>query len=165
MNSLSAVFAPALDPLRLEKKGVEPQSPQSNRRKRQKKKVNENDLSKEIIDAAIEVHKALGPGLLESAYEICLERELIIRGLTVKRQVSLPLIYKDIRCDIGHRVDLLVENKVIIEIKSVEALNDVHIAQVLTCLKLSQCKLGLLINFNVKLLKDGLKRLVNNLDE
>ena len=122
--------------------------------------MNENDLSKEIIGAAIEVHKALGPGLLESAYEICLERELIIRGLTVKRQVSLPLIYKDIRCDIGYRVDLLVENKVIIEIKSVEALNDVHIAQVLTYLKLSQCKLGLLINFNVKLLKDGLKRLV-----
>ncbi|RKY75018.1 GxxExxY protein, partial [candidate division KSB1 bacterium] len=106
-----------------------------------------------------------GPGLLESAYETCLERELVIRGLKVKRQVGLPLVYKDISCDIGYRVDLLVENKVIIEIKSVEALNDVHIAQVLTYLKLSRCKLGLLINFNVKRLKEGVKRLVNNLEE
>jgi len=127
--------------------------------------VTENELSKVIIGAAIEVHKTLGPGLLESAYETCLERELVIRGLKVKRQVGLPLVYKDISCDIGYRVDLLVENKVIIEIKSVEALNDVHIAQVLTYLKLSQCKLGLLINFNVKRLKEGVKRLVNNLEE
>ncbi len=127
--------------------------------------MTENELSKVIIGAAIEVHKTLGPGLLESAYETCLERELVIRGLKVKRQVGLPLVYKDISCDIGYRVDLLVENKVIIEIKSVEALNDVHIAQVLTYLKLSQCKLGLLINFNVKRLKEGVKRLVNNLEE
>jgi len=127
--------------------------------------VTENELSKVIIGAAIEVHKTLGLGLLESAYETCLERELVIRGLKVKRQVGLPLVYKDISCDIGYRVDLLVENKVIIEIKSVEALNDVHIAQVLTYLKLSQCKLGLLINFNVKRLKEGVKRLVNNLEE
>ena len=127
--------------------------------------MTENELSRVIIGAAIEVHKTLGPGLLESAYETCLERELVIRGLKVKRQVGLPLVYKDISCDIGYRVDLLVENKVIIEIKSVEALNDVHIAQVLTYLKLSQCKLGLLINFNVKRLKEGVKRLVNNLEE
>jgi len=127
--------------------------------------VTENELSKVIIGAAIEVHKTLGPGLLESAYETCLERELVIRGLKVKRQVGLPLVYKDISCDIGYRVDLLVENKVIIEIKSVEALNDVHIAQVLTYLRLSRCKLGLLINFNVKRLKEGVKRLVNNLEE
>ena len=127
--------------------------------------MTENELSKVIIGAAIEVHKTLGLGLLESAYETCLERELVIRGLKVKRQVGLPLVYKDISCDIGYRVDLLVENKVIIEIKSVEALNDVHIAQVLTYLKLSQCKLGLLINFNVKRLKEGVKRLVNNLEE
>ena len=127
--------------------------------------MTENELSKVIIGAAIEVHKTLGPGLLESAYETCLERELVIRGLKVKRQVGLPLVYKDISCDIGYRVDLLVENKVIIEIKSVEALNDVHIAQVLTYLKLSRCKLGLLINFNVKRLKEGVKRLVNNLEE
>ena len=127
--------------------------------------MTENELSKVIIGAAIEVHKTLGPGLLESAYETCLERELVIRGLKVKRQVGLPLVYKDISCDIGYRVDLLVENKVIIEIKSVEALNDVHIGQVLAYLKLSQCKLGLLINFNVKRLKEGVKRLVNNLEE
>ena len=127
--------------------------------------MTENELSKVIIGAAIEVHKTLGPGLLESVYETCLERELVIRGLKVKRQVGLPLVYKDISCDIGYRVDLLVENKVIIEIKSVEALNDVHIAQVLTYLKLSRCKLGLLINFNVKRLKEGVKRLVNNLEE
>ena len=127
--------------------------------------MTENELSRVIIGAAIEVHKTLGPGLLESAYETCLERELVIRRLKVKRQVGLPLVYKDISCDIGYRVDLLVENKVIIEIKSVEALNDVHIAQVLTYLKLSQCKLGLLINFNVKRLKEGVKRLVNNLEE
>ena len=127
--------------------------------------MTENELSRVIIGAAIEVHKTLGPGLLESAYETCLERELVIRGLKVKRQVGLPLVYKDISCDIGYRVDLLVENKVIIEIKSVEALNDVHIAQVLTYLRLSRCKLGLLINFNVKRLKEGVKRLVNNLEE
>ena len=127
--------------------------------------MTENELSKVIIGASIEVHKTLGPGLLESAYETCLERELVIRGLKVKRQVGLPLVYKDISCDIGYRVDLLVENKVIIEIKSVEALNDVHIAQVLTYLRLSRCKLGLLINFNVKRLKEGVKRLVNNLEE
>ncbi len=126
--------------------------------------MNENDLSKEIIGAAIEVHKALGPGLLESAYEACMERELVGRGLTVERQAGLPLVYKDIRCDVGYRIDLLVESKVIVEVKSVEALNDVHIAQVLTYLKLSRCKLGLLINFNVKLLRDGIKRLVNHLD-
>lgn len=127
--------------------------------------MNENEISKEILNAALEVHKALGPGLLESAYETCLEKELKIRGLNVKRQLGLPLVYKDETCDIGYRLDLLVENKVIIEIKSVEALNDVHIAQVLTYLKLSGCKLGLLINFNVKLIKDGVKRLVNKLEE
>lgn len=128
--------------------------------------MNENQLSNIIIGAAIEVHKILGPGLLESAYETCLERELILRGLELKRQFGLPLIYKDVSCDLGYRVDLLVENKVIIEIKSVEAINEVHIAQVLTYLKLSQCKLGLLINFNVKRLKDGgIKRLVNELED
>ena len=128
-------------------------------------KMSENELSKIIIGAAIEVHKILGPGLLESAYETCLERELKLKGLKVKRQVGLPLIYKDVTCDIGYRIDLLVEDKVIIEIKSVNALNNVHIAQVLTYLKLSQCKLGILFNFNVRLLKEGIKRLVNNLEE
>ena len=125
--------------------------------------IEENEISRKIIGAAIEVHKVLGPGLLESAYEMGLERELKIRGLNVRRQVALPLVYKGEKCDIGYRIDLLVENKVIVEIKSVESLNNVHIAQVLTYLKLSNCKLGLLINFNVSLLKNGIKRLVHKL--
>ena len=109
--------------------------------------MTENELSKIIIGAAIEVHEVLGPGLLESAYETCFEKELSLRKLKAKRQVGLPLSYKGVSCDVGYRIDLLVEKKVIIEIKSVEALSDVHIAQVLTYLKLSRCKLGLLINF------------------
>ncbi|HQT90444.1 MAG TPA: GxxExxY protein [Candidatus Kryptobacter bacterium] len=125
----------------------------------------ENQLSREIIGAALEVHKALGPGLLESAYETSLARELELRRIEFKRQLGLPLIYKDAACDVGYRLDLLVEGKVIIEVKSVEALTDVHVAQVLTYLKLTGCKLGLLINFNVKRLKDGIRRLVNRLDE
>ena len=131
----------------------------------QSQTMSENELSNRIIGAAIEVHKALGPGLLESAYEATLHRELTLKGLDAKAQVGLPLVYKDVKLDVGYRVDLLVENKVIIEIKSVEALNDVHTAQVLTYLKLSGCKLGLLINFNVKMLKEGIKRLVNHLGE
>ena len=126
--------------------------------------MTENELSNSIIGAAIEVHKVLGPGLLESAYEASLFRELEFRGLEVKSQVGLPLVYKDVTCDVGYRIDLLVEKKVVIEIKAVELLTDVHIAQVLTYLKLSKCRLGLLINFNVKKLKDGVKRLVNHLE-
>lgn len=114
--------------------------------------MDENELSREIIGAAIEVHKALGPGLLESAYEVSLKRELDLRG------------FKEEVCDIGYRVDLLVDGKVVIEIKSVEALTDVHVAQVLTYLKLSECKLGLLINFNVARLTNGIRRLVNKLE-
>ncbi|MCB0260734.1 MAG: GxxExxY protein [Calditrichaeota bacterium] len=125
--------------------------------------MDENRISQEVLGAAIEVHRILGPGLLESAYETSLERELQIRELNVQRQVGLPLIYKDIKCDMGYRVDLLVENRVIVEIKSVDALNDIHVAQVLTYLKLSNLKLGLLLNFNVTLLKNGIKRLVNKL--
>lgn len=127
--------------------------------------MTENQLSREIIGAALEVHKVLGPGLLESAYETSLARELELRGIEFKRQVGLPLIYKDAACDVGYRLDLLVCDKVIVEIKAVEALTDVHVAQVLTYLKLTNCKLGLLINFNVKRLKDGIRRLVNNLEE
>jgi len=127
--------------------------------------MNENEISRKIIGAAIEVHKVLGPGLLESAYEMCLERELNIQELNVQRQLALPLVYKDIKCDIGYRIDLLLENKVIVEIKAVESINNVHIAQILTYLKLSKNKLGLLINFNVPLLKDGIKRVVNKLEE
>jgi len=127
--------------------------------------MNENDVAKRVIGAAIEVHKVLGPGLLESAYEMSLERELELQEIRVRRQVGLPLVYKNVSCDMGYRLDLLVENRVIVEIKAVEALNDVHIAQVLTYLKLSNLMLGLLINFNVARLVDGLKRLVNNLPE
>ena len=125
--------------------------------------MTENQLSEKIIGCAIQVHKSLGPGLLESAYEECLFYELNQLGLFVEKQKPLPLIYKDVKLDIGYRLDLLVEKKVIVELKSVEALNDVHIAQMITYLKLSGCKLGLLINFNVLRLVDGLKRIANNL--
>ena len=125
--------------------------------------MTENQLFEKIIGWAIQVHKSLGPGLLESAYEECLFYELKQLGLFVEKQKPLPLIYKDVKLDIGYRLDLLVEKKVIVELKSVEALNDVHIAQMITYLKLSGCKLGLLINFNVLRLVDGLKRIANNL--
>lgn len=125
--------------------------------------MTENEISEKIIGCAIEVHKALGPGLLESAYLECLFYELIMIGLKVEKQKPLPLIYKEIKLDAGYRLDLIVENKVIIELKSVDAINEIHIAQVLTYLKLSGCKLGLLMNFNVLRLVDGLKRLANKL--
>lgn len=125
--------------------------------------MTENEISEKIIGCAIQVHKSLGPGLLESSYMECLYYELVNLGLKVEKQKPLPLIYKEVKLDVGYRIDLLVENKVIVELKSVDALNDVYIAQVLTYLKLSNCKLGLLMNFNVVRLVDGLKRLVNNL--
>ena len=125
--------------------------------------MHENDISKIIINAAIEIHKALGPGLLESVYESTLEYKLKSYGLQVKKQVALPVIFEEIKLDAGYRIDLLVENKVIIEIKSVETIMLVHKAQTLTYLKLSKLKLALLINFNVPLVKDGIKRFVNNL--
>jgi len=125
--------------------------------------MTENEISEKIIGCAIQVHKELGPGLLESSYESCLEYELIQSGLFVERQKPPPLVYKDVKLDCGYRMDLVVENKVIIEVKSVEALNDIFLAQTLTYLKLSNCKLGLIINFNVLLLKSGIKRVVNNL--
>lgn len=123
----------------------------------------ENDLSQIIIGCAIKVHTALGPGLLESAYEECLYYELVKEGLKVEKQKALPLIYEEIKLEVGYRLDLIVEDKVILEIKACEGLNDVHLAQLLTYLKLSNVKLGLLINFNVKRVKDGIKRVVNNL--
>lgn len=123
----------------------------------------ENDISRIIFDCALKVHRSLGPGLLESAYEECLFYELKKTELKVVKQKPLPLIYEEVKLDIGYRVDILVENKVVIEIKSVEALNDIHLAQVLTYLKLSDCKLGMLINFNVTLIKNGIRRVVNNL--
>jgi GxxExxY protein len=125
--------------------------------------MDENRLSKIIIGLAIKIHKNLGPGLLESAYEETLYYELNKEGLNVEKQKPMPLIYDEVKLDVGYRIDLMIESKLIIEIKSVEFLNDVHLAQILTYLKLSGCKLGLLINFNVKYLKDGIRRVVNNL--
>lgn len=123
----------------------------------------ENEISQKIIGCAIEVHKVLGPGLLESAYQECLSYELEKSGLNVQKQKPLPLIYKDMKLETGYRLDLIVENKVIIEIKSVETINDIHVAQLLTYLKLSGCRLGLLMNFNVLRIVDGMKRLANRL--
>ena len=123
--------------------------------------MSENEISSKIIGAAIEVHKQLGPGLLESTYETCLAYELKQMELDVKQQQALPVVYKEVKLDAGYRIDLLIENKVIVEIKSVEALADIHTAQLLTYLKLKDLKLGLLINFNSVRVVDGLKRILN----
>ena len=123
--------------------------------------MTENEISSKIIGASIEVHKQLGPGLLESTYEICLGHELKLMGLEVKQQVPLPVIYKDVKLNAGYRIDMIVENKVIIEIKSVDALAPIHTAQILTYLKLKDLILGLLINFNEIKVIDGLKRIIN----
>lgn len=120
-----------------------------------------DQLSNSIIGAAIEVHRALGPGLLESAYEECLAYELRLRGLGFARQIPLPVSYKGVKLDCGYRLDLLVEDLVIVELKTVEALEPIHEAQLLTYLRLRRLWLGLLINFNTPVLKRGLKRLVN----
>lgn len=125
--------------------------------------MTENEISYKIIGAAIELHKNIGPGLLESAYENALAFDLREIGFEVKQQVAMPFIYKDIKQDVGYRIDLMVNNKVLIEIKSVENLAPVHFAQTLTYLKLSGLKLGLLINFNTKVLKEGIHRIVNSL--
>ena len=118
----------------------------------------DNDITQQIIGAAIEVHRQLGPGLLESAYEECLCHELQIRKLNFERQKPIPLAYKDAKLDCGYRLDLLVEGRIVVELKSVDGLGRIHEAIVLTYLKLSGRRLGLLINFNVTLLKDGIKR-------
>jgi GxxExxY protein len=123
--------------------------------------MTENELAKIVFDSGLTVHKALGPGLLESAYEECLFYEIGKKGLLVEKQKALPLIYEDVKLEIGYRIDLLVENKLVIEVKSVEILNEVHLAQILTYLKLSGCKLGLLINFNSVLFKNGVRRVIN----
>jgi GxxExxY protein len=117
-----------------------------------------NEITGKIIKCAIEVHRSLGPGLLESAYEECLSHELIESGLQIKRQQPTPIVYKDIRLDCGYRIDILVENLVVVELKVVEAINPVHEAQVLTYMKFAEKPLGLLINFNVSLLKEGIRR-------
>ena len=124
-----------------------------------------NNITDKIISAAIAVHRELGPGLLESAYEACLVYELVQRGLSIEQQKNLPVIYRDVRVDCGYRIDLFVEKQVIVELKAVEKLEPIHKAQLLSYLKLSGCKVGLLINFNVKILKDGIHRIVNDLDE
>ncbi len=123
--------------------------------------MNENELSNIIIGCAIEVHKQLGSGLLESAYQECLFYELKNKNLSVIKEKPMPIIYKDVKLDHGYRIDLLVENKVVIEIKTVETFTDVHTAQVLTYLKLGGYKLGLLLNFHVTTLKNGIKRIIN----
>ena len=125
--------------------------------------MTENELAKTILDCAFKVHKQLGPGLLESVYEAALAYELEKVGLTIEKQKGIPVVYDEIRLELGFRADIIVEEKVIIEIKSIEALQDVHFKQLLTYLKLTNLKLGLLLNFNESLLKNGLKRIVNNL--
>ncbi|HMC31985.1 MAG TPA: GxxExxY protein [Candidatus Angelobacter sp.] len=123
----------------------------------------EDRLSKIILDAAFKVHSAIGPGLLESAYEACLAYELRNAGLNVITQVPLPLVYREVRLEVGYRLDLLVEDLVVVEIKSVDGLSAIHQAQVISYLKLSGKKLGLLINFNAVHLRDGIRRVVNGL--
>lgn len=121
-----------------------------------------NDLTETIIGSAISVHRELGPGLLESAYEACLAYDVAKSGLSVERQKELPIKYRNVKLNCGYRIDLLVENKVIVEIKATEKLAPIHTAQLLSYLKLSGCRVGLLINFNVKVLKDGIRRLIND---
>lgn len=120
-----------------------------------------NELSGKIIGLAIEVHTALGPGLLESSYKECLYYKIGKSGLYVEKEKPIPLIFENVKLECGYRIDLLVDNKIVIEIKSVDALNDIHLAQTLTYLKLGNYKLGLLMNFNVVRLKDGIKRIIN----
>ena len=123
--------------------------------------MSENALAHKIIGCALEVHRALGPGLLESAYQECLVYKLKNSGLRIEKEKPMPLIFEEVKLEVGYRIDILVENKVVIEIKSVEAINDVHLAQILTYMRLGDYKLGLLINFNVSLLKSGIKRVIN----
>lgn len=125
--------------------------------------MTENELSNHVIGQAIVVHSVLGPGLLESAYKACLYYKLAQSGLKVEKEKAMPLIFEEVKLECGYRIDLLIENKLVIEIKSVEALNDIHFAQALTYMKLGDYKLGLLLNFNVTRLKDGIKRIVNGL--
>ena len=122
--------------------------------------LHEKELTAQIIGAAIEVHRALGPGLLESTYEACLAHELMMRGLSFEQQKPMPVEYKSVRLDCGYRLDFLVAGRVVVELKAVDELHPVHQAQLLTYLKLSRCKVGLLINFNVPVLKTGIKRMV-----
>ena len=123
--------------------------------------MNREEIFKKILDCAFKVHSALGPGLLESAYTECLYFDLTEAGLKVEKQKPLPLIYKEVQLEAGYRIDLFVEDLIVIEVKSIEALAEIHMAQILTYLKLSKCNLGLLVNFNVLHLKEGIKRVIN----
>jgi GxxExxY protein len=123
--------------------------------------MHEHEISSLIIGCAIDVHRAFGPGLLESAYRECLYYDLKQKGLSVVKEKPMPIVYKEVKLDHGYRMDLLVENKVVVELKTTEGINDVHIAQLLTYLKLGEYRLGLIINFQTKLLKDGIKRIIN----
>lgn len=125
--------------------------------------MNENDISKIIVDCCFKIHKQLGPGLLESVYEEILSYELLKCGLKIERQKGIPVVYDGLKMELGFRADIIVESKVIVELKSIEAIAPVHSKQLLTYLKLTGLRLGLLINFNEALLKDGIKRIVNNL--
>jgi len=119
------------------------------------------DLGRELVDSAVCVHRALGPGLLESAYEVCLVRELELRRIEVARQVPLPIRYRDVELDAGYRLDLVLGGKVVVELKAVEKLLPIHKAQLLSYLRLSRCRLGFLLNFNVRQMKEGITRMLN----
>jgi GxxExxY protein len=123
--------------------------------------MTENEISRIVFNSALKVHQALGPGLLESAYCECLCYELRKTGLYVEKEKPLPLVYEEVKLDAGYRIDIMLEKKFIVEVKSVDQLNNIHLAQLLTYLKLSDCKLGLLINFNVLLIKNGIRRVIN----
>lgn len=125
--------------------------------------MTENELSNKVLGLAIKVHSALGAGLLEKTYQECLFYEITKAGIFCEKEKPMPLVYEDVKLDCGYRIDLLVENKLVLELKSADMLNDVHLAQTLTYLKLGKFKLGLLINFNVSMLKNGIKRVVNSL--
>ena len=125
--------------------------------------ISENDISKIVYEAGYIVHKTLGPGLLESAYEECLFYELNKQGILVERQKSMPLVYDEVKMDVGYRLDFLIEKKIVLEIKSIESLQDIHLAQILTYFRLSNCKLGMLINFNTLQFKNGVKRVINGI--
>lgn len=125
--------------------------------------MNENELSRIVMSHAYQVHTSLGPGLLESAYKECLYYDLLESGITVRKEVPMPLVYKEVKLDCGYRIDLLVADKLVVEVKSVEALNDIHLAQTLTYMRLGRFKLGMLMNFNVKSLRDGIRRIANGM--
>jgi GxxExxY protein len=127
--------------------------------------MDEHEIAREVIDAAIQVHSGLGPGLLEGAYEACMEWELKQRSLNVQRQVPMPIHYRGVVLDVGYRIDLMVENAVVIELKAVDRILPIHAAQVLSYMRLSRCKLGYVLNFNTVHMRDGIKRVVNGLPQ